>query len=397
MRLTTSSAPAGPHGGDRARRRPDVLADRHPHQGPADPEELVAAPSRGEPALLVEDAVVGQQPLVVDADDPAPGADGGGVGQGRRQGAGRPALEAAAARPDARTRRRRRSRPRPRTRRLAAATSLQGGQVVGHEARLQEQVLGRVAGDGQLGEDAEVGPGRAGRPEGVEIRATLPARSPTTVSSWAAASRRVGTGRSYRGALGRTRWAAGISPGEMSRSCDHVPLVPRTPGGRIQRARVSVPPDAPSGARSDVGANCVARRPPGPGRARAGPDPRRTAYVHPRCSTSTGRSAHEAAAITPSAARHRRGAPSPTEYERREVLKIPHGDTCGTPATKVVDEAEATRSTPHARPPPAADVKHTARRRSPIRCRSRGRTPRDGGAAGRRRPPPAACRRSRSR
>ena len=49
---------------------------------------------------------------------------------------------------------------------------LECGDVVGHEPRLEQQVLGRVPGDGQLGRDADVGPGRLGR------RAARRARAP---------------------------------------------------------------------------------------------------------------------------------------------------------------------------------------------------------------------------
>ncbi len=60
---------------------PDVFTD-----GDADPrarhaEERWRPLARHEPALLVEDAVVGEEVLAVDADDAAAGADSGCVGQ----------------------------------------------------------------------------------------------------------------------------------------------------------------------------------------------------------------------------------------------------------------------------------------------------------------------------
>ena len=41
---------------------------------------------------------------------------------------------------------------------VADGHPLQGGQVVGHEGRLEKKVLGWVAGDGQLGEGGQIGP-----------------------------------------------------------------------------------------------------------------------------------------------------------------------------------------------------------------------------------------------
>ncbi len=53
---------------------PDVLADRRPDQRLAELQEHEVA-AGGEVAVLVEDAVVGQEPLAVDGRDPAAGAD----------------------------------------------------------------------------------------------------------------------------------------------------------------------------------------------------------------------------------------------------------------------------------------------------------------------------------
>ena len=70
---------AGGLGGDRPRRAPDVLADRDGHPDAVDDEEGAGVLARGEVAGLVEDAVVGQEPLAVQAPHAPAGADGGGV------------------------------------------------------------------------------------------------------------------------------------------------------------------------------------------------------------------------------------------------------------------------------------------------------------------------------
>ena len=150
MRFTTTSAPARPCLRHRAVVEPDVLADGDAHPGAGDAEERRRLAARHEPALLVEDAVVGEEALAVDADHPAAGADRGRVGQ-----------------------------PDPARRRADEADHdgalpggggdlLERGHVVGHEPGLEEEVLGRVARDGQLGHDADVGPGRLGRGQRAE-------------------------------------------------------------------------------------------------------------------------------------------------------------------------------------------------------------------------------------
>ena len=82
------SAPGGKNVGARPARlrdgavlEPDVLADGDADPGPGDAEEGGRLVARDEPALLVEDAVVGQEPLAVDADDAPTGTDRGSVGQ----------------------------------------------------------------------------------------------------------------------------------------------------------------------------------------------------------------------------------------------------------------------------------------------------------------------------
>jgi len=125
---------------ERPARIPGVLADADP-----DPHALVdedrAARAAAEVALLVEDPVVGQVVLVVDALDLAVGSEGGGVvdvvlhvDEADDQGdplRGRGDL-------------------------------LQLAEVVADEARLEEQVLGRVAGQEQLREGDQVGAGFTG-------------------------------------------------------------------------------------------------------------------------------------------------------------------------------------------------------------------------------------------
>ena len=115
---------------------PDVLADRDRHERPPRIERERPATGR-ERAGLVEHAVVRQQPLVVARDDLAAHAERGGVArpiavehgqthQERRRGLGGERLELARA-----------------------------GR---EEARAQDEVLGGIAGDGQLGRDDEIGP-----------------------------------------------------------------------------------------------------------------------------------------------------------------------------------------------------------------------------------------------
>ena len=134
--------------GDRAVRAPGVLADADADPHAPDHVELGPLGTGREVPLLVEHGVVRQQPLAVDAGHLPADADGGGVVEVA------PGVDEA---DDGRA---------P----AGAGGHLgQGGAVVGHEPGLEHQVLGGVAGDGQLGEGSQVGPGRLGlvqRPRG---------------------------------------------------------------------------------------------------------------------------------------------------------------------------------------------------------------------------------------
>ena len=162
---------------DRPGRAPRVLADRDADPDAADHEQRAVDGRRREVPLLVEHRVVREQVLAVDALHLAVRADRGGVvevaaGLGEADHRGEP--------PGAR---------RDLLERL-------GG--LGDERRLQQEVLGRVAGDRELGERDEVaarGVGLARRRRG--SAPTLPARSPTTRSSWAAARRNRGISPGY--------------------------------------------------------------------------------------------------------------------------------------------------------------------------------------------------------
>ncbi len=86
--------------------------------------------------------------------------------------------------------------------RVEAATSSSADQVVGDERGTPEQVLGRVAGHRELGEDREVHAATLGFVEsGEDARPTLPERSPTTVFTWHAATRIRSIGRQPTGAV----------------------------------------------------------------------------------------------------------------------------------------------------------------------------------------------------
>ncbi len=130
--------------GDRATRTPCVLADAHPHAHTTDHEQLGFLHAGREVALLVEDGVVRQQTLVVDADHLTSRAHSRRVVQ----------IEAGIDEADHR----------------GAATGtgshlLQRGAIVGDEPGLQYEVFGRVAGDGELGEGGQVGVGGLGPAE----------------------------------------------------------------------------------------------------------------------------------------------------------------------------------------------------------------------------------------
>ena len=133
--MTSRCAPASARSVAGGPGLPDVLADRRPDERVAEAQQQELA-SLGEVAVLVEDAVVGEELLAVHAHDLAAGADGAGVREVGVQpraaderddvgAGGRDLLERAAGRP--------------------------------HEARPQQQVLGRVAGHRELGQDDEIG------------------------------------------------------------------------------------------------------------------------------------------------------------------------------------------------------------------------------------------------
>ena len=120
--------------GRRRARLPDVLADRRPDQRVAEPEQQQLA-ARREVAVLVEDAVVRQEALAVEALHLAVGADGAGV------------AEVAVEPGRADERRSARCTLRDLAQRLLGGAD---------EARAEQQVLGRVPGDGELGEEDEL-------------------------------------------------------------------------------------------------------------------------------------------------------------------------------------------------------------------------------------------------
>ena len=116
---------------------PDVLADRRADVDVTEAQEYEVVSLR-EVAMLVEDAVVGEKVLAVDASDCALRADSARV----REVAVEP--RCAHERHDARG--------------LTCdrAQGLVGGV---HESRPEEQILGWIAGHGELGEEGEVGAG----------------------------------------------------------------------------------------------------------------------------------------------------------------------------------------------------------------------------------------------
>ena len=92
-----------------------------------------------EVALLVEDGVVGEEPLVIAADHLPASTEAGGVAQ-VAIGVDEPDDRRATAR--------------------AGCHLVEGAAVVGDEPGLQHEVLGRVAREGQLGEDRKIGTSR---------------------------------------------------------------------------------------------------------------------------------------------------------------------------------------------------------------------------------------------
>jgi hypothetical protein len=120
---------------------PHVLAHRDPDLDARDLEQLQRVVAGGEVPLLVEDRVVGQEALVVRPHDLSHGADRGGVVQ----------VPSRVHEADHR-----------------GAPPGVGGDlrerfpVRGDEAGLEDEILRRVAGDGQLREDGEIAAGRLG-------------------------------------------------------------------------------------------------------------------------------------------------------------------------------------------------------------------------------------------
>ncbi len=139
--LTASSAPPAACVGERAVGAPDVLADADADVHAADDVQLEVLVARREVAGLVEHGVVRQVALAVGADHLAAGAHGGGVEQ---------ILVGVDVADDG-----------------GAAAGVLGelaerGFGVLDELRLQHEVLGRIAGDRQLGECHDVATGRLG-------------------------------------------------------------------------------------------------------------------------------------------------------------------------------------------------------------------------------------------
>ena len=118
------------------RLRPDVLADRQPHRQPVEVEDAGRG-ALAEVALLVEDAVVGQALLVVAGGDVPAAQERAGVvdALGRVLGVAEDDVDA----------------------RHLAGDRGEGPLDPGVEPRAQQQVLGRVAGQGQLGEEDQSG------------------------------------------------------------------------------------------------------------------------------------------------------------------------------------------------------------------------------------------------
>ena len=141
-------AAVGLHG-ERTVGAPHVLADADADLDAADLVQLerIGLVAGREVAGLVEDGVVGQETLAVGADDLAAGADGGGVEQ--------VAVLVDVADDGGAVAR-------------AGGELGQRGLVVGDEAGLEHEVLGRVAGDRQLGEGDDVAAGGVGPVVGVD-------------------------------------------------------------------------------------------------------------------------------------------------------------------------------------------------------------------------------------
>ena len=135
---------------------PDVLADREPQQRPAERHRRHLG--RGlEVAPLVEHVVGRQQRLARRRRDPAAVDQRGAVGDGPSGRAGRQALRET--RPATAVARRRRAPP--------PAPASEARRRV-EEAGPLEQILGRIAGEGQLGKDRQLGAAALGRGRALE-------------------------------------------------------------------------------------------------------------------------------------------------------------------------------------------------------------------------------------
>ena len=127
---------------------PDVLADVHADGCAVDVEDRGVGAGE-EVALFVEDAVVGEVDLVIDAEEASVPDDGGGVEE-----------VAPVVRVD---------EPYDNGNAIGMLDDLvEAGAVLGDEVGFVEQVLGGIAGDGELGEGDEVGAEGSGLVDVVE-------------------------------------------------------------------------------------------------------------------------------------------------------------------------------------------------------------------------------------
>src|SRR5829696_9005339 len=127
-------------------RVPDVLADAHPNERAVEPQDG-GARAFAEVAVLVEDAVVRQISFVVAVQDLAAGDHGAGVAQIRVE------VDKPYSGDDARGN--------------LSGERIERPQVVLYEARPHEEVLGRVARDGELRQRDELRPDLGGSLQGV--------------------------------------------------------------------------------------------------------------------------------------------------------------------------------------------------------------------------------------
>ena len=186
--LTTRRAPAATSSRFGRAGVPDVLADRQADQRAVDLDQRRLR-ARLEVAALVEDPVVGQIALAVDRPHLAAGENGERV-VGRGRGRVDQGVEVARARRRAAPRAPG-SRPGRRSPSTSAATASSASRDRVQEVPAQHEVLGRVAGEAELGEQHELRAARPGRCRSTpRSGATLPSMSPTVGSIWASASRR---------------------------------------------------------------------------------------------------------------------------------------------------------------------------------------------------------------